>query len=197
MISIAKKKRSHAIANTAAASALGQLLDKMCRQNGLQCINIVRRPEQVELLKKNGAQFILDSSSPNFNTEMRDLFKQLNVKIAFDALSGAMVSQLLAALPKGGEVMVYGALSEQEMMVPHGRFIFEGKKISGFWLSQWINQQSMFTLLQAFNKVQKFLGTQHEIQIRDRMSLTQVIEGLNTFPENMSAGKILVKPWPL
>jgi NADPH2:quinone reductase len=197
MISIAKKKRSHAIANTAAASALGQLLDKMCRQNGLQCINIVRRPEQVELLKKNGTQFILDSSSPNFNTEMRNLFKQLNVKIAFDALSGAIVSQLLAALPKGGEVMVYGALSEQEMMVPHGRFIFEGKKISGFWLSQWINQQSMFTLLQAFNKIQKFLGTQHEIQIRDRMSLTQVIEGLNTFPENMSAGKILVKPWPL
>jgi len=149
------------------------------------------------LLKKNGTQFILDSSSPNFNTEMRDLFKQLNVKIAFDALSGVMVSQLLAALPKGGEVMVYGALSEQKMMVPHGRFIFEGKKISGFWLSQWINQQSMFTLLRGFNKVQKFLDTQHEIQIRDRMSLTQVIEGLNTFPENMSAGKILVKPWQL
>ena len=53
----------------------------------------------------------------------------------------------------------------------------------------------MLTLLQAFNKVQKFLGTQHEIQIRDRMSLTQAIEGINTFPENMSAGKILVKPW--
>jgi len=83
------------------------------------------------------------------------------------------------------------------MMVPHGRFIFEGKKISGFWLSQWINQQSMFTLLQAFNKVQKFLCTEHEIHIRDRMSLTQVIEGLNTFPENMSAGKILVKPGQL
>ena len=157
----------------------------------------MRRSEQVELLKQNGAQFILDSSSPNFNTEMRDLCKQLNVKIAFDALSGAIVSQLLAALPKDGEVMVYGALSEKEMMIPHGRFIFEGKKISGFWLSQWINQQSMFTLLQAFNKVQKFLCTEHEIQIRDRMSLTQVIEGLNTFPENMSAGKILVKPWQL
>ena len=83
--------------------------------------------------------------------------------------------------PRMEKLMVYGALSEKEMMIPHGRFIFEGKKISGFWLSQWINQQSMFTLLQAFNKVQKFLCTEHEIQIRDRMSLTQVIEGLNTF----------------
>ena len=197
MISISKKKRIKAIANTAGASALGQLLNKMCRQNGLQCVNVVRRPEQVELLKKNGAQFILDSSSPNFNTEMRDLFKQLNVEIAFDALSGAMVSQLLAALPKDGEVMVYGALSEEEMKVPHGRFIFEGKKISGFWLSHWIKQQSMFTLLQAFNKVQKFLSREHEIQIKGRMSLTEVNEGLNTFPENMSAGKILIKPWQL
>ena len=197
MISISKKKRIKAIANTAGASALGQLLNKMCRQNGLQCVNVVRRPEQVELLKKNGAQFILDSSSPNFNTEMRDLFKQLNVEIAFDALSGAMVSQLLAALPKDGEVMVYGALSEEEMKVPHGRFIFEGKKISGFWLSHWIKQQSMFTLLQAFNKAQKFLSREHEIQIKGRMSLTEVNEGLNTFPENMSAGKILIKPWQL
>ena len=78
----------------------------MCKSNGLQCVNIVRRPEQVELLKKSGTQFILDSSSHTFKREMDNLFKQLNVKIAFDALSGAMVSQLLASLPKGGEVMV-------------------------------------------------------------------------------------------
>ena len=195
IISIAKKKGSRTIANTAAASALGKLLDKMCKQNGLQCVNIVRRPQQVELLKKSGTQFILDSSSPTFKSEMDNLFKKLNVKIAFDALSGTMVSQLLASLPKGGEVMVYGALSEQETIVPHGRFIFEDKKISGFWLPKWINEQSMFTLLQSFKKVQKFLCSQHEIQIRNRMSLAQVIEGLNTFTENMSEGKILIKPW--
>ena len=195
LIDIAKKKSSRAIANTAAASALGQLLNKMCKSNGLTCVNIVRRPEQVELLKKSGTQFILDSSSHTFKSEMDDLFKQLKVKIAFDALSGAMVSQLLASLPKGGEVMVYGALSEQEMIVPHGRFIFEDKKISGFWLSKWINEQSMFTLLNSFNKVQKFLCSQHEIKIRNRMSLAQVIKGINTFPENMSEGKILIKPW--
>jgi NADPH:quinone reductase-like Zn-dependent oxidoreductase len=195
LIDIAKKKRSRAIANTAAASALGQLLNKMCKSNGLICVNIVRRPEQVELLRKSGTQFILDSSSHTFKSEMDHLFNQLNVKIAFDALSGAMVSQLLASLPKGGEVMVYGALSEQEMIVPHGRFIFEDKRISGFWLSKWINEQSMFTLLNSFNKVQKFLCSQHEIKIRNRMSLAQVIKGINTFPENMSEGKILIKPW--
>ena len=195
LISIAKKKGCRAIANTAAASALGQLLDKMCKSNGLQCVNIVRRPEQVELLKKSGTQFILDSSSHTFKSKMDNLFKQLNVKIAFDALSGAMVSQLLASLPKSGEVMVYGALSEQEMIVPHGRFIFEDKKISGFWLSKWINEQSMFTLFHSFKKAQKFLYNHHEIHIRNRISLAQVTKGLNSYPENMSEGKILIKPW--
>ena len=53
----------------------------------------------------------------------------------------------------------------------------------------------MFTLLYSFKKAQKFLSNRHEIQIRNRISLAQVIKGLNTYPENMSEGKILIKPW--
>ena len=195
MIQISQQRKIKAIANTAAASALGQLLDKLCTTNGMACVNIVRRPEQVEQLKKNGATYVIDSSSAHFKMEMRDLFHQLNVQLAFDAVGGPMATDLLEALPKGAEVMSYGALSEAAMSVHPGKLIFENKKVSGFWLSQWITQQSMFNLLRSFKKIQRFLSVEHPINIQKRMSLAETIAFIQTYPDSMSAGKMLVKPW--
>jgi NADPH:quinone reductase-like Zn-dependent oxidoreductase len=194
MVEMAKKGRHKAIANTAAASALGTMLNRMCIDNGIALVNIVRREDQVELLKSQGATYVISSSSKTFKQDLSKIFSELNVHLAFDAIAGQMTFDLLDALCAGGEVKVYGGLSEQAAMANPGRLIFENKKVSGFWLSEWITHQPMLKMLKHFNKIQKYLAETHQTTVHQRVGLKDAVTGLATYMENMTAGKVLVKP---
>lgn len=194
MLKITKKGGHTAIANTAAASALGRMMNKLCIEKNLPLVNIVRREDQVELLKSQGAKYVVNSSSENFADELKTLFTKLNVTLAFDAIAGQSAFELMEALPSGGEVMVYGGLSEQPAYANPGKLIFEKKKLSGFWLSEWITHQPLLKMLTFFNKVQKLLIENHQTAIHKRVSLDETVDGISLYLENMTAGKILVKP---
>jgi len=194
MLDIAKKGRHKAIANTAAASALGQMLNRLCIDNNLPIVNIVRREEQVKLLKDQGAKYVISSSSPDFGKSMKTIFEEIKVGLAFDAIAGQMTFDLVEALPPGGEVMVYGGLSEQPSSAHPGKLIFEKKKVTGFWVSEWITHQSMVKLLFTFNKIQKYFSEKHKTTIQKRVSLTETMDGITQYLSNMTAGKVLVKP---
>lgn len=194
MVDIAKKGKHKAIANTAAASALGQMLNRQCIENNLPIVHIVRRDEQVELLKSQGAKYIVNSSSNNFIEEMTKVFNELNVSLAFDAIAGQSPFDLIEALPVGGEVMVYGGLSEKPSSIHPGKLIFEKKKVSGFWLSEWITHQSMLKMLKTFGKIQKMISHNHRTRIHQSVSLANTQKGIQAYLEHMTAGKVLVKP---
>jgi len=194
MVDIAKKGKHKAIANTAAASALGQMLNRLCIEKNLPIVHIVRREEQAELLKSQGARHIINSSSENFVEDMTKIFTELEVSLAFDAIAGQSPYDLIEALPTGGEVMVYGGLSEQPSSIHPGKLIFEKKKVSGFWLSDWITHQSMLKMLRTFGKIQKMISQNHQTRIHKRVSLANTQKGIQDYIENMTAGKVLVKP---
>jgi NADPH2:quinone reductase len=194
MLDISKKGKHKAIANTAAASALGQMLNRLCLDKNLPIVNIVRRDEQAELLKSQGAEYILNSSEGNYKEKLSEIFSNLNVSLVFDAIAGQSTSDLIDALPIGGEVMVYGGLSEQPSTINPGKLIFEKKKITGFWLSDWITHQSMLKLLRTFNKIQKVISKEHQTKIQRRVSLEETQDGIKEYLENMTSGKVLVKP---
>jgi NADPH:quinone reductase-like Zn-dependent oxidoreductase len=194
MLDIAKKAKCLAIANTAAASALGQMLNRMCIDRDLPLVNIVRRNEQEELLKSQGAKYVINSSDANFKEALAAIFHDLKVSIAFDAVAGKSTFDLMEALPPAGEVMVYGGLSEQTTSIHPGALIFENKKVSGFWLSDWITHQPMLKLLRSFNRIQKVFMHDHKTTVHQRVSLKDTQKGVSLYLQNMTAGKILVKP---
>ena len=194
MVDIAIKGKHKAIANTAAASALGQMLNKVCIDKHLPLVNIVRRADQVELLKSQGAKYVVNSTSKDFKEELSSVFSQLGVSLAFDAIAGQMTFDLSEALPPGSEIMIYGGLSEQPAFIHPGKLIFEMKKVSGFWLSEWITHQSIFKLLYIFYKIQKYVSATHHTSIQKRVPLSGVEGGLKLYLEQMTSGKILVKP---
>ncbi len=195
MVKITRKAKYQAIANTAAASALGQLLNRMCMDEKIPLVNIVRREEQVTLLEEQGAQYVLDSSVSNFQDQMNVLFKKLNVGAAFDAISGESASNLLEALPKGGEVIIYGSLSQEGINSDPRSFIFQDKRISGFWLSEWIKDQNILKLLSYFKKIQKFLSEKHQTTIHQRASLEEAVKAIEEYANKMTSGKVIIKPW--
>lgn len=194
MLDITKKQGHKAIANTAAASALGQMMNRLCIDRNIPLVNIVRRKEQVALLKSQGAKYVINSSSDSFLEELKFILNDLKVSLAFDAVAGDMTFNLFENLPIGGEVMVYGGLSEKMVVLNPGKLIFEKKKVTGFWLSEWITHQSTIKLLWTFNKIQKYISEKHQNVIHKRVSLEETLDGIGLYLKNMTAGKILVKP---
>jgi NADPH2:quinone reductase len=101
MVETMRRESHTALVHTAAASNLGQMLNRVCIEEGIDLVNIVRRAEQVALLKSQGAKYICDSSSPDFDRQLADALKNTGATIAFDATGGgSLASQILSAMEK-------------------------------------------------------------------------------------------------
>jgi NADPH:quinone reductase len=88
-----------ALVHTAAASNLGQMLNRICIDEGVSLVNVVRRPEQVELLRSQGAQYVVDSSASTFYDDLVGALTATGATIAFDATGGGkLAGTLLAAM---------------------------------------------------------------------------------------------------
>lgn len=193
LMDMARRGRHRAVVQTGAAGALGRMIERMGQQRGVPVINVVRRPEQVSLLQALGAKHVVDSSQPGWEKQLKALSKELNATMAFDAVAGVMTGQVAAAMPGGGRVVVYGALSEQGCLVHPADFIFKDKHIEGFWLPVWMRRQSMPGLLLAVYRVQKALQRELETDIQSRYPLSQAIAGVRHYIENMTKGKVLIE----
>ena len=104
-----------ALVHTAAASNLGQMLNKICIKDGIDLVNIVRSPEQAKILKDIGAKYVVDSSAPTFQDDLLQALIATNATIAFDAIGGGkLAGQILAGMEaaanaKGGAYSRYGS----------------------------------------------------------------------------------------
>ena len=88
-----------ALVHTAAASNLGQMLQKLCLQDGIGLVNIVRKPEQAQLLRDIGAEYVCDSSTESFTDDLEAAVAATGATLAFDAVGGGrLASQILAAM---------------------------------------------------------------------------------------------------
>lgn len=94
-----KREGHKALVHTAAASNLGQMLVKICNEDGIGLVNVVRSPEQARLLKGIGARHVVDSSAASFQDDLVQALVETGATIAFDAIGGGkLASQLLSAM---------------------------------------------------------------------------------------------------
>jgi NADPH:quinone reductase-like Zn-dependent oxidoreductase len=88
-----------ALVHTAAASNLGQMLNKICLKDGIPLVNIVRSKEQAEILRNIGARHVLDSTSPAFMDELTAALVETGATLAFDAIGGGrLAGQILTGM---------------------------------------------------------------------------------------------------
>jgi NADPH:quinone reductase len=125
-----------ALLQTAAASNLGQMLLKICQEDDLKIVNIVRRPQQAALLRDMGARYVCDSSAPAFTEDLIRAIQETGASMAFDAIGGGtMANQMMLAMeaaavsrltdysPYGSlepkKVYIYGHLDPAPLQVMH------------------------------------------------------------------------------
>jgi hypothetical protein len=94
-----RRENHKALVHTAAASNLGQMLNKICIKDGIGLVNIVRSKEQADILQKIGAKYVVDSTSPTFMEDLTAALVETGATIAFDAIGGGkLAGQILTAM---------------------------------------------------------------------------------------------------
>ena len=115
-----------ALVHTAAASNLGQMLNKLCIKDNVMLVNIVRKPEQAGILKNAGAAYVCDSSSPTFVADLTDALVATGATLAFDATGGGRLGgQILAAMEVAAnrtakEYSRYGSTTHKQLYIYGG-----------------------------------------------------------------------------
>ena len=99
MLETLRREGHTALVHTAAASNLGQMLNRLCQNEGIPLVNIVRKAEQAELLRAMGAQYVLDSSAEDFKAQLKAALAATDASLVFDAIGGgSLVSEILAGM---------------------------------------------------------------------------------------------------
>jgi NADPH:quinone reductase-like Zn-dependent oxidoreductase len=99
MVETMRREGHKALVHTAAASNLGQMLNKICIKDGVALVNIVRNAEQAALLRGIGAKYICDSAAPTFMDDLTQALVETGATLAFDAIGGGkLAGQILTCM---------------------------------------------------------------------------------------------------
>ena len=126
MLETMRREGHSGLVHTAAASNLGQMLVKLCQTDGVPLVNIVRKPDQEELLRSLGAIHVCNTASPSFTTDLVEALKATSATLAFDATGGGtLASQILngmeeAANSTAREYSRYGSSVHKQVYIYGG-----------------------------------------------------------------------------
>ncbi len=126
MVETMKREGHTALVHTAAASNLGQMLNRICLKDGIGLVNIVRKPEQAALLKSQGAKHVCDATAPTFMEDLTQALVATGATLAFDAtgggkLAGQILSAMEAALNRTAkEYSRYGSTTHKQVYIYGG-----------------------------------------------------------------------------
>jgi NADPH:quinone reductase-like Zn-dependent oxidoreductase len=142
-MTVTMKNEGHtALVHTAAASNLGQMLNKICLKDGIDLVNIVRSAEQEKILRDIGAKHVVDSSKPSFMEDLIAALKTTGATIGFDAIGGGkLAGQILAAMEialnsRPGAYSRYGSSTHKQVYI-YGRLSLEPTILTGAYGMAW------------------------------------------------------------
>lgn len=142
---------------TAAGSALGRMIIRLGQRDGFRTLNVVRRREQAdELLRLGGTAAVATNDEPLVERVLAITGGE-GVRYAVDAVGGATGSEAARCLARNGRLLLYSSLSGEALTV-HPRTLLVGQKcVEGFWLSEWVRDQGVLTMLLLFRKLGKLI----------------------------------------
>jgi len=123
MVETMRMENHTALVHTAAASNLGQMLNRICLKDGVSLVNVVRSAEQAKILTDAGAKHGVDSTSPNFQDELTAAIAETGATLAFDAIGGGKVASQtpsamgVAASAKAAAYSRYGSNTYKQVYI--------------------------------------------------------------------------------
>ncbi|MEM7318427.1 MAG: zinc-binding dehydrogenase [Pseudomonadota bacterium] len=179
MVDIAREA-GDAFVVSAATSQLGKLMVSLGRDLGLKPIALVRRTDAVEPLTQLGAAEVLVTSDPGALEHFAKLSRDLKPRVFLDAVADQICEQIFATMPNGARWVIYGKLgADLPTLTQPGQFIFMGKKIEGFWLTNWMTSTAPADQMRVIGEVQaRFANGRWKTDVSAHLPLRKVMDGL-------------------
>ncbi len=211
MVETMRREGHKALIHTAAASNLGQMLNRICQQDGIELVNIVRQPAQAKILRDLGARHVCDSSSPSFETELTEALAQTGATLAFDAIGGGtLASQILSCMEsaiqrEAKEYSRYGSNTHKQVYL-YGNLNLAPTEIRrSFGMAWGVGGWLLFPSLNRFGaertqalkqRVMNELHTTFASHYSQTISLPDVLktQTIAAYTQRTTSGKFLIKP---
>ncbi|MDA9523153.1 NADH oxidase [Bradyrhizobium sp. CCBAU 11434] len=206
-----RREGHKALVHTAAASNLGQMLNKICIKDGIGLVNIVRSKEQAEILHKIGAKYVVDSSVPSFLDDLTNALVETGATIAFDAigggkLAGDILNCMEIAINKTAkeysrygssvhkQVYVYGALDIRPIELPRGFGMAWG--VGGWLLTPFLQKIGPADIGRLRQRVVSELKTTFASHYTKVVSLQETLDPANiaVYAKRATGEKFLINP---
>jgi hypothetical protein len=211
MVETMRREGHTALVHTAAASNLGQMLNRVCLADGVPLVNVVRRPEQAELLRAQGAVHVVDSSSESFFADLVAALEATGATLAFDAVGGGdLGSQILNAMEVAvtdpdapysrygtdvwKQLYVYGALDRRPIELRRGFGFAWG--VGGWLLMPFLGRLAPEDLARLQGRVARELTTTFASRYTDEISLAQALDldVVRRYARHATGEKFLITP---
>jgi NADPH:quinone reductase len=179
---------------TAASSALGRMIIRLGQRFGFRTLNVVRRREQAEELLRLGGTAAIATSDEPLEERVAALTGGDGVRYALDAVGGAIGSEVVRVLSRGGRLIVYGTLAGEPLNVDPRTLMVGQKRIEGFWLSEWVRAQKPWTMLWLFRQIGKLL--REGVLVSDvgkSFALTDIHAAVRQASQPGRQGKVLLR----
>ena len=211
MIETLKTQGHTALVHTAAASNLGQMLNKACLADGIALVNIVRRPEQADLLRKIGAKHVCNSSDADFAAQLTDALEATGATLAFDATGGGrLAGQILSCMERAlnrkateysrygsathKQVYLYGRLDRSETIL--GADLGMAWGIGGWLLPPFLGSIGGEATMRLRNRVAAEIRTTFASHYTAEISLAEALDlsTLKAYGRQATGEKYLINP---
>jgi NADPH:quinone reductase len=211
MVETMRQEGHSALVHTAAASNLGQMLQKICSKDGISLVNIVRKPEQAALLRDLGAKHVCDSSKPSFMQDLIEAVSATSATIAFDAIGGGqLASQILTAMEVAAsrkadsysrygsavhkQVYIYGGLDRSPTVLNRSFGMTWG--VGGWLLTPFLQKAGADTQQRLRQRVVAELKTTFASSYARRISLREALDPklVAAYGKQATGEKYLITP---
>jgi hypothetical protein len=211
MVETMRREGHTGLVHTAAASNLGQMLVKLCHEDGVPLVNIVRKPEQEELLRLLGATYVGNSASPSFMSDLIEMLKAASATLAFDATGGGkLASQILTGMEAAAnatateysrygsnthkQVYIYGGLDPNPTVLTRSFGFAWG--VGGWLLTPFLQSIGPETFAEFRARVAAELTTTFASTYTSEVSLAGVLdpEAFTSYAKQATGTKFLVSP---
>ena len=209
-----KMENHSAIVHTAAASNLGQMLIKICQIDGIPLVNIVRKNEQVEILKGIGAKYICNTNEPDFMESLINALVETGATLGFDATGGGndgeLPGQILTAMEVAAnknseqysrygsetykQVYIYGGLDQNPTILKRSYGMSWG--LGGWLLTPMLGKIGMERIQEMRERIAKEIKTTFASKYAGEISFEEMLqpEIINSYAKQSTGNKFLVNP---
>ncbi|MDJ0847473.1 MAG: zinc-binding dehydrogenase [Myxococcota bacterium] len=211
MVETLRAEGHKALVHTAAASNLGQMLVKLCSADGIDLVNVVRRPEQEALLRGLGAKHVVSSSAPGFEDDLVSTLSATGATLAFDATGGGeLAGTILSCMERASsanateysrygstthkQVYIYGGLDRSPTVLKRDFGMAWG--VGGWLLTAFLQKAGFETVQRLRDRVAAEIKTTFASHYTKEVSLDEVLslEAIATYGRQATGEKFLINP---